>query len=657
MITEGEVLWNPTPERRRAANISDYLSWLERQGRSFDDYSALWEWSVTDLEDFWGSVWSYFDILSPPYESVLKDRRMPGAQWFPGARLNYVQQVFRNRPPTNPALLYAREDGHPQSMSWATLEDQVARLAHTFRMLGLEQGDRVAAYLPNVPETVVAFLATASLGAIWSVCSPDFGAPSVIDRFRQIEPTLLIVGNGYHYQGKIFDRRSQSQDLIKALPTVSQVLMVDTLQDGTPGSWGGQITWEEALKTPAPLDITPVPFDHPLWILYSSGTTGLPKPIVHGHGGMLLTHLVSGAWHMDIHPSDRFFWFTTTGWMMWNIVVSSLLVGATAILYDGSPSFPAADTLWKFAEETQMTVFGTSAAYLHGCLKAGMDPGRRFDLSHLQAVGSTGSPLSPEGFVWVYEHVKSDLWLAPASGGTDICSPLVGGVPILPVRAGEMQCRILGVKVEAYTPEGQPVIDQVGELVVSEPMPSMPLYLWGDSDFHRYQASYFSVFPGLWRHGDFIRITRTGGAVIYGRSDATINRFGVRFGSADIYRAVDQVDAVAECLVVDLEALGRPSYMILFVKMSDNRELDDAVRETINSQIRQILSPRHVPDEIVAVTDIPKTLNGKKMEVPVRKLLLGQPEHEVLSRDAMSNPECIDEYVAIAVRLKLKGQS
>ncbi len=652
MIKEGEVLWNPSTERLKTANITGFFSWLKDQGHTFDNYSALWEWSVTDVEEFWSAVWSYFDILSPPYETVLKNRQMPGAQWFPGARLNYVQQMFRNRSPQNTALIYAREGGHPETMSWADLENQVARFAHTLRALGVGYGDRVAAYLPNVPETLIAFLATASVGAIWSVCSPDFGAPSVIDRFRQIEPSLLIICNGYYYQGRKFDRRSEGRDLIKALPTVKQVLIVDTLKDGVLGHGEGQMTWEEAMRAPASLEITPVSFDHPLWILYSSGTTGLPKPIVHGHGGMLLTHLVSGAWHMNIHPDDRFFWFTTTGWMMWNIVVSGLLLGTTVVLYDGSPTYPNADALWKFAQETQITIFGTSAAFLHGCMKAGIEPGQRFDLSNLEAIGSTGSPLSPEGFEWVYAHVKADLWLAPASGGTDICSALVGGMPLLPVCAGEIQCRALGVKVEAYTPQGQSVIDQLGELVVTEPMPSMPLYLWGDHDFHRYRSSYFSVFPGVWRHGDFVRITPTGSTIIYGRSDATINRFGVRFGSADIYRAVEPLVEVAECLVVDLEAVGQSSYMVMFVKLGSNWNLDDALREKIHDKIRQTLSPRHIPDTIVAVGDIPMTLNGKKMEVPVKKILLGQPEFEALSRDAMSNPDCIDEYLAIAQRLR-----
>ncbi len=653
MIQEGEVLWRPSAERLKTANISRFFSWLKDQGRIFDNYAALWEWSVTDLEAFWSAVWSYFDILSPPYDSVLKDRQMPGAQWFPGARLNYVEQIFRNRSPQNSALIYGREGERPESMSWAVLENQVARLGRTFRAMGIGYGDRVAAYLPNVPETLVAFLATASVGAIWSVCSPDFGAPSVIDRFRQIEPSLLIVGNGYYYQGRKFDRRSQARDLIKALPSVKQVLMVDTLQDGVFDAEEGQMTWEDAIKAPASLKITPVSFDHPLWILYSSGTTGLPKPIVHGHGGMLLTHLISGAWHMDIHPSDRFFWFTTTGWMMWNIVVSGLLLGATVVLYDGSPNYPDAEALWEFVEKTQITIFGTSAAFLHGCMKAGLEPSQHFDLSHLHAIGSTGSPLSPEGFGWVYAHVKADLWLSPASGGTDICSALVGGMPLLPVRAGEIQCRALGVKVEAYTPQGKSVINQLGELVVTEPMPSMPLYFWGDHEFHRYRSSYFSVFPGVWRHGDFIKITPTGSAIIYGRSDATINRFGVRFGSSDIYRSVEQLDEVAECLVVDLGALGQASYMMMFVKLSSSQNLsDEALQEKIHEQIRQTLSPRHIPDEIVVIGDIPKTLNGKKMEVPVKKLLLGLPEHEALSRDAMSNPACIDEYLAIAERLR-----
>ncbi len=646
MVKEGDLLWHPPDAWRESANITHFFAWLRHKGHSFLDYEALWQWSVTQLEDFWASVWEYFDILSPSYERVLKERCMPGAQWFVGTQLNYVEQVFRHRNPHATAIWSSNESGKECTMTWLQLENDVARLAGTLRELGVEPGDRVAAYLPNIPEAVIAFLATASIGAIWSVCSPDFGASSVIDRFRQINPKVLIACTGYRYNGKVFDRKNESLALIKALPTLSRVIYVDTLGAGWPREG---LKWEEALSTPASLNIVRVPFDHPLWILYSSGTTGLPKPIVHGHGGMLLTHLVSGEFHMDMKPDDHFFWFTTTGWMMWNVVVSALLRGSTIILYDGSPTFPNPNALWSLAERCGMTIFGTSAAFLHGCLKQGLEPGKTHDLHALRSIGSTGSPLTAEGFEWVYQHVKADVWLAPASGGTDICAPLVAGLPVLPVYAGEMQCRVLGAKVEAYT-KGQPVINEVGELVVTQPMPAMPLYFWDDTDFRRYRSSYFEYFPGVWRHGDFIRITSKGSALIYGRSDATINRYGVRFGSADVYRAVESMDVVDESLVVDLEALGRQSYMILFVKLTNAHVLTDGVRKAITEKIRQTLSPRHVPDEIIAVQDIPKTLNGKKMEVPVRKLLLGMPENQVLSRDAMSNPACIAEYLEMARR-------
>jgi acetoacetyl-CoA synthetase len=652
MVTEGTILWEPSPERKARANITRYMRWLqETRGLNFDSYNALWEWSVTDLEGFWASIWEFFNVKAyQPYTRVLADRRMPGAQWFTGATLNYAEHILRNATSERPAMIFQSEVQPTMvAISWDELRQKVASVAAALRAMGVQRGDRIVAYIPNIPQAAIALLACASIGAIWSSCSPDFGTPSVVDRFKQIEPKVLFAVDGYRYNGKAFDRRPVVAELQQALPTLEQTVLVPYLyQEADITGLANARTWDELLTYHEPLTFEPVPFDHPLWVLYSSGTTGLPKPIVQGQGGILLEHLKVLSLHNDLHPDDRFFWFTTTGWMMWNYLVGGLLVGSTILLYDGSPGYPDMGVLWDFAARTGMTAFGTSAGYITACMKAEIEPGRTYDLSKLTGIGSTGSPLSPEGFQWVYDHVKRDLWLASVSGGTDICTGLVAGCPILPVYAGEIQCRCLGAKVEAFDEQGRPLIDQVGELVVTEPMPSMPLFFWNDPDNRRYLGSYFEMYPGVWRHGDWIKITPRGGAVIYGRSDSTINRMGVRMGTSEIYRAVEDMPEVLDSLVIDLEGLGGQPYMPLFVVLREGVTLDDALKARIKQKIRTTLSPRHVPDDIFAVPEVPRTLNGKKMEVPVKKLFMGIPLERAASPDSMSNPHSIDYFVRLA---------
>ncbi|MFO7274568.1 MAG: acetoacetate--CoA ligase [Bacillota bacterium] len=655
-VEEGLLLWEPSADFKERSEMRRYMRWLaERKGLRFDTYHDLWRWSVGDLEAFWASIWEYFEIrASRPYERVLASRTMPGARWFSGAELNYAEHALRRASQEHPAVLFASEDRPLAALSWNDLRAQVAAVAAALRNLGVGRGDRVAAYVPNIPEALVAFLATASIGAIWSSCSPDFGSPSVADRFRQIEPKVLIAVDGYRYNGRPYDRRPVVAELQGQLPGLETTVLIPYLDPGagTAGFPGKTVRWDELLREGGPLAFEQVPFDHPLWILYSSGTTGLPKPIVQGHGGILLEHLKMTALHCDLRPGDRFFWFTTTGWMMWNFLIGGLLVGSTILLYDGSPGYPDMNTLWRFAEETRMTLFGTSAAYISACMKAGVEPGRDFDLSALKSIGSTGSPLSPEGFLWVYDRVKQDLWLASVSGGTDLCTAFVGGCPLLPVYAGELQCRCLGADVQAFDEQGRPVIDEVGELVIVQPMPSMPLFFWNDPGDRRYRESYFEMYPGVWRHGDWIKITSRGSAVIYGRSDSTINRMGVRMGTSEIYRVVEDVPEVVDSLVVDVELPGRGPYMPLFVVLREGVELDDALRDRIRQRIRTALSPRHVPDDIVAVPEVPRTLNGKKLEVPIKKLLLGVPREKAVNPDSMSNPHSLRFFEEFARQLR-----
>jgi acetoacetyl-CoA synthetase len=651
---EGTLLWEPSEEFKENANISRYMEWLKREkGLSFSDYGELWEWSVAEVEEFWASIWEYFNVkASKPYSRVLNSREMPGYKWFEGAELNYAEHVFRNARPDEPAVLHQSEIRQLETVTWRELQEKVGALAAGLEELGVERGDRVVAYLPNVPEALVAFLACASLGAVWSSCSPDFGLGSVVDRFTQIEPKVLFAVDGYRYGGKDYDRTEVVAKLQEEMPTLEKTVVLPYLA-GEPDTSGldNVVFWDELLSgnEGAELRFEQVPFDHPLWVLYSSGTTGLPKAIVQGHGGILLEHLKKVHLHIDLGPRDKFFWFTTTGWMMWNVLVGGLLAGSTVLTYDGNPGYPDMNALWEFAQETGMTCFGTSAGYLTACMNSGIEPGRDLDLSALRSVGSTGSPLPPEGFDWVYKNVKEDLWLFSTSGGTDLCTAFVGGCPLLPVKSGELQCRSLGAKVEAFDEEGNSLVDEVGELVITEPMPSMPLYLWNDPDGERLRESYFDVFPGVWRHGDWIKIKPEGSAVIYGRSDSTINRGGVRMGTSEIYRAVEAVPEVTDSLVVDIRRDGE-DYMPLFVVLEEGAELDDDLVDRIKKSIRDTTSPRHVPDEILSVPEVPRTLNGKKLEVPVKKILSGTPPEKAASRDSLSNPGSLDDFAELARR-------
>jgi acetoacetyl-CoA synthetase len=650
-ITEGTLLWQPPDELKRQSTLRAYMDWLANYKHlRFGDYAALWDWSVTQIEAFWESLWEFCEVrATTPSTQALAARVMPGAQWFPGAQLNYVDHTFRNAAPDRPAIVYQSELRPLSELSWADLERDVAAAAAGLRALGVTRGDRVVAYMPNIPEAVVAFLATASLGAIWSSCSPDMGGPSVIDRFKQIEPKVLFAVDGYQYGGKPFDRRATIVELQQAMPSLERLVLVPYLDPrADPSRFANAIGWGDLLAQPGVLRCEPVPFEHPLWVLYSSGTTGLPKPIVHGHGGILLEHLKSLALHLDLQTADRFFWFTTTGWMMWNFLVGGLLVGSTILLFDGSPGWPDMGALWRFASAAKMTFFGTSAAYIVACMKAGVEPRDVADLSRLKGMGSTGSPLSVEGFQWVYAHVKHDIWLASISGGTDMCTAFVGGCPLLPVYAGEIQCRCLGAAVQAFDDQANPLIDQVGELVITEPMPSMPLFFWNDPGDKRYRESYFEMYPGIWRHGDWIKITPRGGVIIYGRSDATINRMGIRMGTSELYRVVENIPEVLDSLVIDLEYLGRPPYMPLFVVLRPGVELDDALKAQINASIRRALSARHVPNEIVAIPEVPRTLSGKKLELPIKKILLGADAAKVVNPDSMSNPQTLAYFVEFA---------
>ncbi len=651
---EGTTLWEPSAEARARATLTRYLDWLKTaRGLTFGSYDALWQWSVTDLEGFWGSFWEFCGIkASRPYRRVLAERRVFDAKWCPGAELNYAEHALA-RLDDREAVVFRSEDRTPVTLTYAEVAQQVAAVAAALRSLGVRRGDRVVAYMPNIPETLVAFLAAASLGAIWSSCPPEFGTRSVVDRFRQIEPRVLFAVDGYRYQGRAYDRMGAVAEIQRALPSLEATVLLPYLADAPARDGLRRVRlWQDLLATGhSELVYEPVPFDHPLWVLYSSGTTGLPKAIVHGHGGVLLEHLKWLRLHLDLGPEDRFFWFTTTGWMMWNFLIGGLLVGAAVILYDGSPTYPDMAALWCLAAETGMTYFGTSAPYLMACAKAGLEPGRAFDLSRLRGLGSTGAPLPPEGFQWVYEHVKRDLHLGSASGGTDVCTAFVLSCPLLPVRAGEIQCLGLGAKVEAFDDRGQPVIGEVGELVLTEPLPSMPVFFWNDPGKERYRASYFETYPGVWRHGDWIKITPRGSCVIYGRSDSTLNRGGVRIGTSEFYRVVEEMPEVLDSLVVDTGRLGREGRLLLFVVLRDGAALDPTLRSSIRQRLREAMSPRHVPDEIYAIPEVPRTINGKKLEVPIKRILDGTPADSACSPDAMSNPQALRFFIDLAQKM------
>ena len=676
---EQTPLWTPSDEMVQGARMTDFMRWVQdRHGRRFADYGELWRWSVREIEQFWADVWEYCGVrASVPYERVLADRgsdgsptrrhEMPGARWFEGAQLNYAENLLeREHDPSETAVLHASELRPLGELTWGQLSEQVAALAEGLRSLGVERGDRIAAYMPNIPETLVAFLASASIGAIWSCAAPEFGARSVVDRFAQIEPKVLLVVDGYRHGGKDFDRSEALQTILAGLPTVEHGVMLPYLNseadaDGLPGG----ILWQELLARGAGAapHYEQVPFEHPLWVLYSSGTTGLPKAIVHGHGGMLLEQMKKSQLHLDLRRGERMFWFTTTGWMMWNFLVGCLFADAAIVLFDGSPGYPDLGALWRLAEQTKITCMGVSAGLLASCEKAGIEPAKDFDLKALRSIGSTGSPLAPEGFRWVYEHVRSDIWLFSTSGGTDVCTAFVGGCPLLPVYEGEIQARGLGCAVESWDEQGQSLTDELGELVLTEPLPSMPLFLWGDRDGKRMRESYFDMYQGIWRHGDWIRITPRGGAVIYGRSDSTINRQGVRMGTSEIYRATAAIDEVTDALVVDIPSAGgshntsneapggEELWMILFVVLREGLLLEPALEVRIKQRIREDCSPRHVPNQILQIDEVPRTLSGKVLEVPVKRILMGAVPSEAASVESLANPHSLDYFVDLATQL------
>jgi acetoacetyl-CoA synthetase len=652
-----QPLWTPSPKAVRDACMTRFMRWVgERHGRELADYPRLWEWSVSELEQFWESIWEFCGVrCSAPYERVLGSRAMPGTRWFEGARLNYAENMLL-RDWSGPAVLSSSELRPLGELSWSELRAQVGAIAQGLRTLGVCPGDRVGAYMPNVPETLIAFLACASIGAVWSSAAPEFGGRSVIDRFAQIEPKVLFAVDGYRHAGRDFDRTDQLWTIAQGLPSVQHTVLLPYLDPrADPSGLPGAMTWNELLARGegAELRFEQLPFDHPLWVLYSSGTTGLPKPIVHGHGGILLEQLKKSMLHLDLHPGDRMFWFTTTGWMMWNFLVGSLFAGAAIVLYDGSPAHPDMGALWRLAEQTGMSCMGLSAGFLASCEKAGVEPAREHDLSRLRSIGSTGSPLPPEGFRWVYEHVKRDVWLFSTSGGTDVCTAFLGGCPLLAVYEGELQCRVLGCAVESWDERGHAQIDEVGELVLTQPLPSMPLYLWGDPSGERYRESYFSTYPGVWRHGDWVRITAHGGAVIYGRSDSTINRQGVRMGTSEIYRSTSALEEVLDALVVDIPDPARDDElsMILFVALREGVTLDERLRERIKRRIREDCSPRHVPNEILQIDEVPRTLSGKVLEIPVKRILMGVPAQQAASRESLANPSSLEYFVQLAARL------
>ena len=653
-LPEGAVLWEPSADFRERSELARYMRWLaDRKGLAFASYQALWEWSVRELEAFWSSLWEFLEIrASTPYSSVLSGRGMPGARWFAGSKLNYAEHVFRNASTGHPALIARTERRPTTAVSWAELESQAGAVAAALREMGVGAGDRVVSFMPNIPETVVAFLACASLGAIWSSCAPDMGTRAVVDRFKQIEPKVLFAVDGYTYGGKPYDRGSVLAEIVAALPTLERLVLLPFLNpDARPEDYRGGIAWSRVLERPAPLAFEQLPFDHPLWIVYSSGTTGAPKAIVHGHGGIVLEHLKTLLLHQDMRPGDRFFWMSSTGWVVWNLALGGLLAGCTVVLFDGNPAYPDPGAVWRYVGETCCRHFGSGAALLTASMKAGVVPSEETDLAALEVLSVTGSPLPIDAFEWVYRSVKHDVWLAPISGGTDVATGFVGGSPILPVTAGEMQCAMLGVAARAFDDRGRAVVGTVGELVITEPMPSMPLYFWNDTGDVRYRESYFEMYPGNWRHGDWIRFTDRGTCVIYGRSDTTINRYGIRMGTAEIYRAVEDMPEVLDSLVVDLEYLGRESFMPLFVVLAPGTTLDDALKQRIKERIRTLASGRHVPNEVYAIGEVPRTLTGKKMELPVRKILLGAAAASVASPDAMANPQSLGFFIDLARRL------
>jgi acetoacetyl-CoA synthetase len=643
-----ELLWQPDPVRVASSRVAAFRTWL-RANRDLDlpDYDSLWRWSTTDLESFWSAVAEFLGVrFHSPATAVLEARTMPGASWFPGSTLNYAEQALTGQPDDDLAVVFAREDGKSSQLTYGELRSQVAAFRAALVAQGVQRGDRVVALAPNCPETLVAFLAAASLGATWSSCSPDFGPRAIADRFTQIEPTVFIAVNGYVYGGRSFDVRPTVDSLRSSMPSLRATVLIDYLDNGA--TLPGTVDWASSLTADAPLEFDPVAFDHPLWVLYSSGTTGLPKGIVQGHGGIVLEHLKMLALHSDLGPGERFFWFTTTGWMMWNYLVSGLMVGCTIVLYDGNPGHPDLTALWRLAAEQRVTYFGTSAPFIQSCLKKGVRPAEQFDLSAMRAIGSTGAPLSPEGFRWLVDELGGNVQICSVSGGTDLCTAFVAAAPDVPVWLGELSCRALGAAVAAFDEDGKEVLEEVGELVITEPMPSMPVSFWNDPDGTRLHDAYFEPYPGIWRHGDWIRLTNRGSAVIYGRSDSTLNRGGVRMGTSEFYRVVEGFAEVADSLVIDTTSVGQPEGELLcFLVLAPGATIED-LEPKLKTALRAELSPRHVPNRFIVVTEIPRTLNGKKCEVPVKKILAGTAPDKAVSRDALVNPDSLAPFVTLA---------
>lgn len=639
-------IWRPDEFTADLCNIEDYKRWLASNlNVAFSSYQELWEWSVDDTKVFWKSIADYFKVIfHSDYSEVHDDAPMPFTKWFDGATLNYAEHVFRSKDENRPAIIHSSEREEIHAISWELLEQQTAALAHGMREMGISKGDRVVAYLPNIPEATIAFLATCSIGAIWSSSSPDFGSESVKDRFAQIEPKLLFTIDGYQYNGKAYDKIAIVKEIQEKLPTLEQTILIPYLDDES--VLDNAVTWTEATSIPAELSFEAVPFDHPLWVLFSSGTTGIPKAITHSHGGNLLEHYKYLSFHNDVQVGDRFFWYTTTGWMMWNYVHAALLVGGSIVLYDGSPAYPNLDVLWDFAEKAGIHHFGTSAPFIVANMKQGLQPNDKYSFSYLKSISSTGAPLPPDGFDWIYNKIKEDLWLVSMSGGTDVCTAFVGGVPTEPVYQGEIQARALGVSLYAFDEAGQALSNEVGEMVITKPMPSMPIYFWNDPDKERYQASYFNTYPSIWRHGDWVKVTERNSLIILGRSDATLNRDGIRIGTAEIYRTMNKVEALKDSLIINIEKSNGTHYMPLFVQLNDGYNLDADLIKSIKSELRQSYSPRHVPDEIIQVEDIPYTISGKKLESPIKKLLMGMDANKVINLGALRNPESVDFFMA-----------
>ncbi|WP_032899516.1 acetoacetate--CoA ligase [Pseudomonas sp. Ag1] len=653
-VRHGQLLWQPSPGHIQRARLTRYLNWLQQERDiTFTDYHALWRWSVNDLDAFWQSIWDHFHVqASSPPRAVLGARTMPGAQWFPGAQLNFAEHILRNERENSDALLYVSETDTLQGMPWPDFANQVRTLATYLRELGIRPGDRVVAYLPNIPEAMIALCASAAIGAIWSSCSPDFGADGVLDRVRQLAPKVLFAVDGYRYGGKAFDRREQVQRIVRELGSIEQLIMLPALFPQESITVHGAVDWRNLHLRPivpaVDFQCEQLPFDHPLWVLFSSGTTGLPKAIVHSHGGILLEQLKALHLHLDFRPGDTAFFFTTTGWMMWNTLFCTLLCDVRPVLYDGHPTWPNTDTLWQVAQDSRASFFGTSPTYIELMKRQGVVPGQRFDLSALRTVMPVGSPVSPECNAWFYRHLKPDVWVATGSGGTDICSGLVSGVPTLAVYAGEIQARALGVAAHAFDDQGKAAIDQVGELAVTAPMPSMPVYFWNDPTGERYRDSYFQAWPGVWRHGDFFLVNGRGGCQVLGRSDATLNRFGVRIGTAEIYRALEQIEAIEDSLIVNLDLPEGGFFMPLFVQLRPGIQLDAGLERHISECLSQTCTRRHVPDRIHAVPMIPTTLTGKKMEVPVRRILMGHDPAKAANPSAMRDPHALAFFIDYA---------